>query len=430
MSDGNLSGMLDQHQAQDISLKAAQVFTPRAPVSTRDLFAGRWDKITQLADAVSQTGPHVVIYGERGVGKTSLANIVRPVLHVFDDSNDDANAEERLVVKVNAIDGDSFNSVWGRAIDEITWEEERPQLGFRPQRGVERVTLRQVLQLPDDLGIDDVRRTIAQLPGSVFIFDEYDRISAAAASTFTDLIKTCSDFGIESTMVIVGVAETIDQLIQNHASISRALTLIHLPRMTVKELSEIIDKGEAKLGMTFDATAKNHIVRMSHGLPHYTHLIAQFAVREACKSLSVTVDTSHVEQAFQKATEQALQAVKDKYIQAIQSSHRDSLLQQVLLACAMAATKTVDNLGQFQAADVQEPLSRLLPGREITVSTYNKHLGQFCDEKRGCVLERTGQQRGYRYRFCEPLVPPYVIMLGIADGTLRDKNWLSANGHQ
>lgn len=431
MSTGDLFDTLDQHEANDISLRVAQVFTPRTPVSTRDLFAGRWKELTQLADAVSQTGLHVIIYGERGVGKTSLANIVKPLLHVFDkrDEVDDPDRGERLVVKVNAIDGDTFDTVWGRAIDEISWEEQGPQLGFRPQPGVTRVSLRAALQLPDTLGIDDVRRSIAALPGSVFIFDEYDRISDSAASTFTDLIKTCLDFSIESTMVVVGVAETIDQLMRNHASISRALTQIYLPRMTTKELGEIIEKGEKGLGMSFDKVASDHIVRMSHGLPHYTHLVAQFSVREACKEFVRTVETDHVERAFQAATEQALQTVKDKYDQAIQSSHRDSLYAHVLLACAMAATKTFDDLGQFQAADVQGPLRRILPEREITVSTYNKHLGQFCDEKRGCILERTGQQRSYKYRFHDPLVPPYVIMQGVTAGTLRDKNWLSMNGN-
>jgi len=337
------------------------------------------------------------------------------------------NQEGRLVVKVNAIDGDTFDAIWSRAIDEIWWEEEGPQLGYRPQAGVRRVSLRDALQLPQELAIDDVRRTISQLPGSVFIFDEYDRMTATAANTFTDLIKTCSDFSIEATMVIVGVAQTIEELVHNHASITRSLTQVYLPRMNSKELGDIIEKGEQHLNMSFDEDARNHVVRMSHGLPHYTHLVAQFSVREACNRLSREVTTEHVQLAFRAAAEQALQTVKDKHFQAVQSSHRDSLYYQVLLACAMAAAKTFDDLGYFQAADVAEPLSQILQDREITVSTYNKHIGQFCEEKRGCILERTGPKRGYKYRFRDPLVPPYIIMKGIASGILRDENWLTAS---
>ena len=48
-------------EARDLSIKAGKVFQPRTPISTREFFAGRWEQITTLADAVSQTGLHVVI---------------------------------------------------------------------------------------------------------------------------------------------------------------------------------------------------------------------------------------------------------------------------------------------------------------------------------------------------------------------------------
>jgi ABC-type molybdenum transport system ATPase subunit/photorepair protein PhrA len=46
------------------------------PITQINLFAGRRDKLRDLTIAVSQDGQHPIIYGERGVGKTSLANIV------------------------------------------------------------------------------------------------------------------------------------------------------------------------------------------------------------------------------------------------------------------------------------------------------------------------------------------------------------------
>src|ERR1700694_2288926 len=48
------------------------IFTPWTPVSTRAAFSGRYDEIMQVTTAVAQPGRHVILYGERGVGKTSL----------------------------------------------------------------------------------------------------------------------------------------------------------------------------------------------------------------------------------------------------------------------------------------------------------------------------------------------------------------------
>src|SRR4051794_24678414 len=55
---------------------AIQLFHPSAPIEENDLFAGRITQANGLLDAIYQKGQHAVLFGERGVGKTSLSNIV------------------------------------------------------------------------------------------------------------------------------------------------------------------------------------------------------------------------------------------------------------------------------------------------------------------------------------------------------------------
>src|SRR5690349_10398978 len=86
-------------EMRELSLAAANAFQPRTPITTKELFAGRWNQMTTLADAVSQPGLHVVIYGERGVGKTSLANVVKPLISVLLDGQqrpDQQPSQDRL----------------------------------------------------------------------------------------------------------------------------------------------------------------------------------------------------------------------------------------------------------------------------------------------------------------------------------------------
>lgn len=91
-------------------------------------------------------------------------------------------------------------------------------IGFHPISETERVTLRQKFGISDAPEIDQVRRALSVLKRCVFIFDEFDRGSATAKRMFTDLIKALSDYAIDATLVLVGVSETIDELIRDHAS--------------------------------------------------------------------------------------------------------------------------------------------------------------------------------------------------------------------
>lgn len=402
---------MTEEEANTKSMRAAQVFSPRTPVNARAFFAGRWSQMNAIADAVSQVGLHVVIFGERGVGKSSLANIIKPLLDMM------SPAMPHLVVRINANNQDTFSTLWAKALDEVRIEDERPVLGFTTATRKESVTLRQAFGISAEPTIDEVRRTLARLPNSVFVIDEFDRLSRKFVSPFTDLIKALSDSAAASTVVLVGVADTVDGLVKDHTSIPRALVQIHMPRMSTAELGEILLKAGEALGMTFDDDASARIARMSQGLPHYTHLVGQHAVRNACERRSYAVTLGDVDKGFAFAVKQADHTIADTYATATHSAHSAALFSPVLLACAITACRVPDNaLGYFQAADIVEPLETILDkDKPVQIATFNGHLTEFISDKRSRILERTGTARAYRYRFHDPLVPPYVILRSIAD---------------
>lgn len=409
---------LDYTTRDAYTLAAAKAFQPRSPISTRQLFAGRWDQITTVADAVSQTGLHIVIFGERGVGKTSLSNVIGPVLNVLENEVVLLQHGPRLVVKVNTHSNDRFADVWVRAFSEISWEQDKPVIGLIPQTVTSRISLYEALRLSDAPSIDEVRRTLAILPRSVFIFDEFDRGSAELSVQFTDLIKSLSDYAVDSTVIIVGVSDTVDHLIRDHASIGRAIVQIALPRMDERELAEILMNGAKSLGMSFDRAASDLIVRLSQGLPHYTHLIGLHAIRESIMRLSPVVTLADVHASFQKAIKQAVQTIQQNYSKAVHSARKDTLYEHVILACASASSCARDALGYFYPGDVVEPASIILKRDTVTIATFQKHINEFCEEDRGPILEREGSPRTYKYRFRDPLLPPYIFITAIANKTV------------
>jgi Cdc6-like AAA superfamily ATPase len=394
----------------ELQNKLVGAFSPTSPIDQAALFAGRHEQRRDLELAVGQKGQHAIVFGERGVGKTSLANIVAAL-----------KSHDFFTLKVTCDTSDTYASVWRKVFGEAGVSAEKQQAGFGGQAQIERSTLAD--RLPEKVAPNDVRRLLiycAQASGrhAIVVIDEFDRLKKKNGSLFADTIKALSDQAVPATLILVGVADTVDELIKEHASVERALMQIHMPRMSSVELQQIVVRGLQSVEMEVEVDALTQIVRLSLGLPHYTHLITFYAAHAAAASHRRTVTVDDVKVAIENAVHRAQQSIKSSYHKATTSPRKDNLYGNVLLACAL--TKT-DGLGTFAAADVREPLSAIMKKR-YEISAFGQHLNDFSDSKRGAVLGKRGTSRRYRFRFTQPLLPPFILMTGISAGkiTLTD----------
>jgi hypothetical protein len=126
--------------------------------------------------------------------------------------------------------------------------------------------------------------------------------------------------------------------------------------------------------------------------------------------------------------QQAIQSIQEKYLTATHSAHRDAPYQKVILACAAASSSAKDALGYFHPADVVAPLSAILGRSNVSIATFQKHINEFCEAERGPVLERSGLARAYKYRFPDPLLPPFIFMKAVAEGHIGIKQLTDLTG--
>lgn len=374
--------------------RVAEAFSPGAPIDRVQLFAGRLELVLDVVNAIRQRGQHVIIYGERGVGKTSLANILEEVLRP-------STEEHRLVTRVNCGTNDTFASLWLVALREAA------RLSGLPE--------------PHELAVapEDVRQHLEKLPkGSLVVIDELDRLEdEEALSLLADTIKTLSDHSTRVTLVLIGVADSVDDLVGDHRSVERALNQIQMPRMSLDELMEIIDKGLERLDMTIDEDAKRRIAVLSEGLPFYTHLLSLHACQRAIANDDTRVLRTHVDAAVRLAVQKAQHSIKSDYQRATRSPRQESLFEEVLLACALAPK---DDLGYFTASGVKKPMSAI-KGKPYDIPAFARHLNAFTESGRGAVLQKVGEPRRFFYRFANPLLQPFVILNGLAKGHLDDE---------
>jgi Cdc6-like AAA superfamily ATPase len=400
---------MDQSERENLAFKASTVFTPAVPVNEKELFAGRLEQVERVIDAINQRGQHTIVFGERGVGKTSLANILASMF---------GSPRDTLAPKVNCDATDDFQTLWGKMLSKINLSQDKRPPGFRAEKQEKLVAASETLR--ENVTPDGVCRLLTHLGEAqvvIIIFDEFDRLkNQKARRAMADTIKALSDYDVPATLILVGVADTVDELIAEHRSIERSLVQIRMPRMSASELHEILDRGVSKLGMRIADDAKKSISLLSQGLPHYTHLLGLHAAREALNFDSKHIGLEQVRSAIKRAVLDAQQSLQSDYRKATISQHKDSIYPQVLLACALAGT---DEFGYFAAADVRGPLSEIMR-RRYEIPSFAKHLNDFCQSPHGNVLTKTGIKRKFRYRFTNPLIQPFVIMKGLADGRIDE----------
>lgn len=390
---------------EQIALDVGKVFTPAVPVNESDLFAGRIEEIRRIIDAVNQRGQHAAIFGDRGVGKTSLANIITSKL---------TGNVPIVAPHVTCNSTDDFTAVWRAVLSDIDLIHKKRQAGFQNLTIFEE-TRSAAEVIGDKVSPDDLRRLFTLMGEGkilIVILDEFDRLEKQVARrAVADTIKTFSDHAVPVTVIVVGVADTIDDLIAEHESIERALVQVQMPRMDADELIEILNKGTVRLNMKIQDAPARFIASLSQGLPHYTHLLGLHSARTALDDGQREITNEHVSEAISKAVSDSQASLRSDFRKAVTSPQQGNIFGQVLLASALAHT---DEFGYFGAADVREPLSRIM-GRKYEIPSFVRHLKNFCQSGKGRVLEKTGDKRKIKYRFTNALMPPLIIMKGLVD---------------
>lgn len=390
------------------ALEVASAFRPSAPVDQRDLLAGRTEQLETVFEVLRELGQHAVIYGERGVGKTSLSKVIAKVVNGFGT----------LSVYITCDGSDDYSSVWAKVFDEIRIERVTTGVGFRPeeQRSFDSIKdLTGGKYKPND--VRGLLKQLSQRQRLAIFLDEFDQIQdTKTRGLMADTVKTLSDQAVDATLVLVGVADSVDQLISEHQSVERALHQVLMPRLLSSELRQIVLRALRTHEMEIQESALAKIVALSQGLPHYTHLVGQYAAINAVLAERRVVLPEDVLEAVKRAISKTQQSTQALYLEAVSSAQK-TLFAEVICACALAKR---DELGYFSPADVRGPLGDIL-GRKVEMGNFVRHLNALTEDSRGPLLDVKGLSRRFRYRFTNPLMQPFVVMKGIADG-LIDSN--------
>lgn len=376
-----------------------EVFTPAQPVTERSRFAGRLDVLVRLISILEDQRAHVVLYGERGIGKTSLAHILADI----------ARESRYHVAYASCGAGSRFDEIFRGVLKDIPmlYTKNANPAGRDVESGATLADL-----LPE--GTFDARHLgdiCATITGTrvLVILDEYDRIQDPAfRQSIAELVKNLSDRAARVQLVIAGVSANLQELVGYIPSIRRNVVGLPMPRLDSKEIAALIDIGEREAGVKFSPRAVGTIDLLSNGSPYLARLVCHHAGINALNDGRMDVDIKDINLGLDEIVEEA----ENRLTPAARSRKAELLGAKDIAVLGAIARGASTPDGSFTLDDVKAHLSDKTSDAAVTAEL--KRIGDM-----GGLLEQTSGVAGTIYRFTDEALP-FFIWMSVARSHVAD----------
>ena len=389
-----------QREGKIVKSGVRDVFTPHKPVDEIELLFGRNDEVARIIAQINTPGQHCLLYGERGVGKSSLANVLAPLVapggNLFAKRCDSADTFETIIelplrevgIELGLeqrVETFERKRKFGASVKAASYERGKGS-GYA-----------ETFRSPDEVSPSAAAAELTATKGLLLI-DEADAISDPDdRKRLAEFIKQLSDAGASLKLLVVGIGSTATDLTAGHPSVSRCLAETKLRRLSNDELREIVTGGSQRVGLTITDGAIDTIVGCSAGYPHFTHLLTLKCAENAIADTKTKIDKDDVVAAMEAARADAEGSLKDAYDSACRSYGTD-MYRVVLMAAAQLDSS------EFTAEQLRGSIESIT-GTPISQGALNNHFQRLVADDGSTVLRRMA--KGV-YRFTDPRMPSYV----------------------
>ena len=402
--------MTDEQATMASAPTPDRVFTPRAPVDDQ-MFVNRVGGQIgyKLTAGMSELGSQVIVYGDTGVGKTSL------VLRVGGEA----------VARFECHAAKSFADLINDAFGALGVEQELRVVQENTVETGGGIGLGRVASLRrTNVETDKVEVAVASEPlieallgglqrkGKRILFlDNFENVdSEEVHKGVADLLVAFSDRARDTgntKVVIGGISESGAALLRLSDAASRRTVALEVTTMTDNEISQIVERGFGLLGLTIGDGQRAQIVKLSSGFPYVAHLICLHAanlIRGGNRGEDTAVTAEHVQLAVRTAIEEFQLDLRPKYEVAVEQTGPVRPRQRILHAMAEEDSR------EFRFRDILDSVNKKFGGR-TDYTYFNAAIGLLCQEKYGGLLRKRRQHGRGIYSFVNPLARPFIRMM-------------------
>lgn len=262
--------------------KVLQTFCPSVPTTDPSRFVGREQECSDLAKALLAPGRHAVVFGDRGIGKTSTASSVAESI---------CKSDNLKLIQYQCGTYDKFSDIASKILSgfgQLSVAKKRTDSHEQMMTGAVKAvfaagelhskrteTTESTDLIQANLTADHLASHLQGF-GGIVLLDEFDRIKdERTKGFFAELFKTLSNYRSPLKFILCGVSNSSADLIGAHESMYRNLKPVRIPYMSNDELKQIIDGGLTEISLGFSPDLRETVAWLSCGLPYFTHLLCE-----------------------------------------------------------------------------------------------------------------------------------------------------------
>ena len=392
-----------------------QYLSPSEPVDREELLHGRDQELENALDSLKTPGKHIFIYGDRGVGKSSLA---QTAAYIYQSSDNQP-------IKVECEEDSSFYGI----IEYIALEAIRS-----PSKAIEqthKLTLSgkilsyeythkstQNERLPTVDSMTDAVSLLEHVAAlhsdkPIVIIDEFDTIgSYEEKKKFSTLIKHLSDKKIRLKFIFTGIAASLKELLGAHKSSPRQIGQIRLDKLSWDARFEIVDDVSRAFSLVMPDEIRFRIAGVSDGFPSYIHLITEKLLRGLFKKNEnvsrITLDDYY--DAIRDAINDVAETLRDPYERATKRDNDDYHHVLWALADAYDPERHFKNIYNSYIGICKE-----LEVKPIERKVLSSRLASLKKDAFGQIVESV-PNRVQWYRYKESMIRGFSRLIAEANG--------------
>ncbi len=270
---------IQEYHRSQFGEKLNTLVSPSQPIRSVENLFGREKEIVRIEKALYAPGRHVFIYGERGVGKSSLAATAANQYQSSDSEYIDVSCSPDATLKSIIVNIAYQATKTSRLRDIKKNEIQLLDIHYLKLQSGENEANKnlhnEIHSLTDAVEIlREVSENHSERP--IIVIDEFDRMdSEKERNLFADLLKHLGDKRISIKFIFTGIAKTLDELLGAHQSAIRQLETIELPKLSWDARWDILLHASKEFGIIVDRTICIRIAAISDGYPYYVHLITE-----------------------------------------------------------------------------------------------------------------------------------------------------------